>query len=303
MYQLNNTEYFFDTVKRTYESIKPVLSKDCSVEDDVRPIGQRRYKWERIMKVDDNTYVLLDGYWGVSGGNKGRENIAVAMAPITVQRREDGDYIRVRNGTVGSSWTSRYKFLMWHLPRGMQFYMKHRQGKHMIYLPQTNKTYPLPKGTFKYDYQTRVIEHDGNEALWFKQVGEAEFERTGHELPVRTTRIDRDLKKELKPKVKEFFDWMCIMAPMLQTDWSAREQYLKELSYVEWRLSAERLDKQLVRDIITNPEHEKRVALAGVICTILDAKRVEDEKDLATLRTRYNSFMNKALGLYKTELI
>lgn len=301
MYQLNNTEYFFDTVKRTYEATKPVLSKDCSVEDDVRPIGQRRYKWERIMKVDDNTYVLIDGYWG--GCGRARENVKAAMAPITVQRREDGDYIRVRNGTAGGSWTSRYKFLMQHLPRGMQFHMKSRQGKHMIYLSQTNKTYPLPKGTFKYDYPTSVIEHDGNEVLWFKQTDINVFERAGHELSVRTTRLDKDLKKELKPKIKEFFDWMCVMAPMLQTDWSARETYLKELSYVEWRLSPERLDTQIMRDIIANPEHEKRVALAGLLCTLFDAKRVEDEKDLATLRTRYNSFMNKALGLYKTEMI
>lgn len=301
MYQLNNTEYFFDTVKRTYESIKPVLSKDCSVEDDVRPIGQRRYKWERIMKVDDNTYVLLDGYW--SGQGRNRINIATAMAPITVQRREDGDYIRVRNGTVNSSWTSRYKFLMWHLPRGMQFHGKFKEGNHMIYLPQTNKTYPLPKGTFKCNYGTSVIEQDGNEALWFKQTDINVFERAGHELSVKTTRLDKDLKKALKPKLKEFFDWMCIMAPMLQTDWSARETYLKELSYNDWRLSPDRLDTQIMRDIISNPEHEKRVALAGVLCTIFDAKRIEDQKDLAALRTRYNSFMNKALGLYKTETI
>jgi hypothetical protein len=301
MYQLNNTEYFFDTVKRTYEATKPVLSKDCSVEDDVRPIGQRRYKWERIMKVDDNTYVLLDGYWGGQGQN--RTNVTAAMAPITVQRREDGDYIRVRNGTVGSSWTSRYKFLMWHLPRGMQFIGKFKEGSHTIYLSQTNKTYPLPKSTFKHNYGTNVIEHDGNEVLWFKQTDINVFERAGHELSVKTTRLDKDLKKELKPKIKEFFDWMCIMAPMLQTDWSARETYLKELSYNEWRLSPDRLDTQIMRDIIANPEHEKRVALAGVLCTIFDAKRIEDDADLKAFRTRYNSFMNKALGLYKTEMI
>jgi hypothetical protein len=185
----------------------------------------------------------------------------------------------------------------------MQFHGKFRQGKHMIYLSQTNETYPLPKSTFKYDYGTSVIEYDGNEALWFKQTDINVFERTGHELLVRTTRLDKYLKKQLKPKIKEFFDWMCVMAPMLQTDWSARETYLKELSYTEWRLSPERLDTQIMRDIIANPEHEKRVALAGVICTIFDAKRIEDDTDLKAFRTQYNSFMNKALGLYKTEMI
>jgi len=300
MYQLNNTEYFFDTVKRTYESIKPVISKDCSKEDDIRPIGQRRYKWERIQKVDDNTYVLIDGYWG--GHGRDRENVTVAMAPITVQRREDGDYIRVRNGTVGSVWTSRYKFLMRHLPRGMQFIGKFKEGSHTIYLPQTDKAYPLPKSTFKYDYKTCVIEHDGNEALWFKQTDINVFERAGHELVVTTSRLDKDLKKQLKPSIKEFFDWMCIMAPMLQTDWQATETYLKELKFNGWRVTP-CLGSQLIQDIVTNPEHENRVALAAVLSTEFSINRVKDEKDLAVLRTRYNRFMNKALRLYKTEMI
>jgi hypothetical protein len=301
MYQLNNTEYFFDTVKRTYEATKPVLSKDCSVEDDVRPIGQRRYKWERIAKVDDNTYVLLDGYW--TGSTYARTNVVTAMAPITVQRREDGDYIRVRNGTVGSAWTSRYKFLMHHLPRGMQFIGRFKEGSHTIYLSQTNKAYPLPKSTFQYDFQTCVIEKDGDEALWFKQTDINVFERAGHELEVRTSRLDKDLKKQLKPKIKEFFDWMCIMAPMLQNDWQAKKMYLDELQCDAWRVVAGRLDSKLVRDIVTNPEHENRVALAAVLSIELSIDLVKDEADLATLRTRYNDFMNKALGLYKTEMI
>jgi len=301
MYQLNNTEYFFDTVKRTYEVTKPVISVHCTKEDDVRPIGQRRYKWERIAKVDDNTYALVDGYW--SGYGVHRKNVVAAMAPITVQRREDGDYIRVRNGTVGSAWTSRYKFLMKHLPRGMQFIGKFKEGSHTIYLSQTNETYPLPKSTFKYDYGTCVIEQDGNEALWFKQTDINVFERAGHELVVTTSRLDKDLKKQLKPNIKEFFDWMCIMAPMLQTDWQAKQTYLDELQCNTWRVIADRLDPKLVRDIVTNPEHENRVALAAVLSIEFSIDLVKDEADLAALRTRYNNFMNKALGLYKTELI
>ena len=301
MYQLNNTEYFFDTVVRTYEATKPVISKYCTKEDDVRPIGQRRYKWERIAKVDDNTYVLIDGFW--AGSTYARTNVVAAMAPITVQRREDGDYIRVRNGTVGSAWTSRYKFLMHHLPRGMQFIGRFKEGSHTIYLSQTNKTYPLPKSTFQYDFQTNVIEQDGNEVLWFKQTDINVFERAGHELVVTTSRLDKDLKKQLKPSIKEFFDWMCIMAPMLQTDWQAKETYLKELKFSGWRFSPDRLDNKLIRDIVTNPEHENRAALAAVLSTEFSINLVKDEADLAALRTRYNNFMNKALGLYKTEMI
>jgi hypothetical protein len=148
-----------------------------------------------------------------------------------------------------------------------------------------------------------VVEHDGNEALWFKQTDINVFERAGHELVVTTSRLDKDLKKQLKPNIKEFFDWMCIMAPMLQTDWQAKETYLKELGYSGWRLNANSFKTQLIRDIVTNPEHENRAALAAVLSTEFSINLVKDEADLAALRTRYNNFMNKALGLYKTEMI
>ena len=58
-----------------------------------------------------------------------------------------------------------------------------------------------------------------------------------------------------------------------------------------------------MRDIVTNPEHENRAALAAVLSTEFLINHVKDEEDLAVLRTRYNRFMNKALRLYKTEMI
>ena len=301
MYQLNNTESFFDTVQRTYNETKPVISQQCTKEDDVRPIGQRRYKWERIMKVDDNTYVLIDGFWG--GHWQNQVNVTTAMAPILVQRRADGDYIRVRNGTKGSSWTSRYNFLMKHLPRGMRFHAKFKEGKHTIYLPQTDKVYPLPKGTFKYDYSTCVIEHDGNEALWFKQVGAAEFERAGHELEVKTTRIDLQAKRAVKPQIEEFYRWMCTMAPMLQDGWEAKKMWMDELSGSSWRFLPEELDAKMVCDIFADTTHEKRVALAGVLCIELGFRHINYAEDAKSFRSKYNRLANRLLRLHKTEMV
>ena len=54
----------FNEVAKWYEQTKPVVSKNHKAEDNIRPIGNRKHKWERIRKVDAETYVLLDGYYG-----------------------------------------------------------------------------------------------------------------------------------------------------------------------------------------------------------------------------------------------
>ena len=48
-----------------YNSTKPVISKNHTLEQDIRPIGERRYKWQRIKKLSDTCYAFLDGYRGI----------------------------------------------------------------------------------------------------------------------------------------------------------------------------------------------------------------------------------------------
>jgi hypothetical protein len=56
----------FDSVQNWYERTKPVVSKIHKREDDIRPLGNRSRKWERIEKINNNCYALL-GAWGVDG--------------------------------------------------------------------------------------------------------------------------------------------------------------------------------------------------------------------------------------------
>ena len=53
----------FAEVKEMYNSVKPVVSKNHTVEQDIRPVGARHRKWERIMKINDNKYIINDGTW------------------------------------------------------------------------------------------------------------------------------------------------------------------------------------------------------------------------------------------------
>ena len=51
----------FAEVKAMYDGVKPVVSKNHTREQDIRPVGARSRKHERIMKINDNKYLINDG--------------------------------------------------------------------------------------------------------------------------------------------------------------------------------------------------------------------------------------------------
>jgi hypothetical protein len=52
----------FEQVEAFYNRIKPVREDGYSTSRNIRPIGDRSRKGERIIKVNNNTYALSDGY-------------------------------------------------------------------------------------------------------------------------------------------------------------------------------------------------------------------------------------------------
>ena len=52
----------FDEVARRYEDIKPIRERTLGTSRDIRPIGDRNRKQERIVKLSRNCYALSDGY-------------------------------------------------------------------------------------------------------------------------------------------------------------------------------------------------------------------------------------------------
>lgn len=140
-----NFSSFHEVVKH-YESIKPIVSKLHDRADDIRPIGDRARKHERIVKVSNNCYALSDGYhygddkfypYNVTDWVKdpvtGEEMCVVRhdmlgsmrkYAPIVWSRNSLGiEKVEIRNVNGHDSGYSiqRYDFLRRHTPRGMSF--------------------------------------------------------------------------------------------------------------------------------------------------------------------------------------
>ena len=105
----------FDEVANAYNSIKPI--RGARLAEDLRPLAERRYWWNRVVRISDTKYALNDGYWAWSNGFA--DSIREQTCPILWERKEDGDYITVRNHINGGSAVSRYGFLQSFLPQGM----------------------------------------------------------------------------------------------------------------------------------------------------------------------------------------
>lgn len=308
----------FDEVVKWYNATKPMVSKNHTKEHDVRPIGSRNRKWERIKKVNDSMYALCDGNYGntiwgnVDPQMQAYENM---MAPIMWIREGGADYIRIRNHSDRACSVTRYKFLAYHLPSNIKFDYN-QQGKHWVEVCERNEAgmtewvkYPLPKAPVRFDYQTKKYTHDDKTFLMFRDNKDGTFTRVGDKLKTYTQRIDKAVKERYKKPMEEFYEYCAAMAPLIQTDWNARRDYMEiVIKYAlergiatphGWLRRVRDVPSELVRAAVLDPQHPLRVAVAALTISEIDGKReIKSEADLRYIKSAYNRAMNHGLNLY-----
>lgn len=253
----------FDEVVKAYNDIKPI--KGARANEDLRPLRERRYWWNRIMKINDNKYALLDGNfaWG-SPTVEFRE----LTAPILWERKDDGDYITIRNHYNDGISVSRYTFLQTHLPSNLYFH--YDNGKHYVSQGVNGKEEYLPKSKMNINWQTHAYSMVKDCKIVYKHEGGDNFTRANELQPFKTRRIDKDMDKEYYPKIQELYEWMQIVLPILGNRIAAdKSDYATKLtestggwSYWYWQKN---IRPEMVKDILNNPEHENRMALAVVL--------------------------------------
>jgi hypothetical protein len=305
----------FNEVAKWYEQTKPVVSKNHKAEDNIRPIGNRKHKWERIRKVDAETYVLLDGYYGntMHGTNsRGDAQYEQDMAPIMWKREADGDYIYIRNGTKNSVPFSRFKFLQCYLPMELRF-KYNQQGKHWVHA-KTGAGYedfPLPKTAYVWNYTLKepAVADDGKR-LKFRVNEDGTFTRVGDAFKTEVTTVDKELKKQWKGRIDSFYTQAAALAPMLDTTWNGKYEYRTVIA--EWGNEngvdipqyggLNHMPSALVREIVSQDDHPLRIPVMALVIDAIGGKRaIESQDDLRSIRASYNRLMNKALGMYETK--
>ena len=284
----------FDDVVKHYESIKPIVSKHHKLEDDIRPIGDRRRKYERIVKISKNCYALSEGYhWGdemfphwnartwdskhkTYTAEKDKLGKMEYYAPIIWRKHKDGtETVRIQNVTGSNSGYSitRYAFLERHVPRGMTFVignnarqyislggMHNSQSTHYL---AKNKT--VPSGVFETrnnKYNLWMKRKDDNSALVFTRDGGNWIHNptTGKPLP-DTAKVNKKLKDKYKEAIKKFFEWGMTMSPLLPLE--DRDYRMEKMSEIAQHFHPdERYDAWLpkyAREVLRNEKHPMRV--------------------------------------------
>jgi hypothetical protein len=254
----------FDEVAAWYEKTPVLKSTRHPKEQDIRPIGERRRKWERIIKVNPNTYALSCGghydpvfNWGYSDKLKDYplqpQDIA-RLAPIVWRKHKDGtETVTVRNGQGEWQHNATYSFLSRALPLEL-FFRINRQGRQAIYNRSEGKEYYLPKTktvprhvyevykerAAKQNYYKRWLDtcqpRFDNLSLTFKRTPEGKFELVG-EAPkemVKRTRVLKDEKSKIKSAINELYDWVVVMYPLMRSQllWDFRDSVATRLEEI-----------------------------------------------------------------------
>jgi hypothetical protein len=329
----------FADVARWYETTTPLRGKD-NVGKDIRPIGDRKRKYERIVKVSDNCYALSDGWhygddvfkaWYRNAEYTPTSKDMEFYAPIVWRKHKDGtETVTMRNGSGSGAHNMRYAFLYRHSPRGLRF--RNHNGKHFIqagvkeYFLAKGTTVPKPvwedvqreiavakaNGRKPQRWLSGLRAKNDNASLTFKLVeGSWQHVDGGRDVPTPPKkRVNKELKAKLKPHIEAFRDWVLAVGPMLPLgDWSydrqlrdAAVEWSKGTGYPirdTWSLSV-MLDATLSRKIITDAEHPLRMQLAFVALTQAELLRVcRDQDDVVGVKTAFNRWVNKQLGLVK----
>ena len=330
----------FDIAARVYESIPPVVSKYHPKEQDVRPLGNRSAKHNRIIKVNDHCYALVDQnnkddtLWH---DGKPTPASVVDWAPIVwtrelvnpnsfLEKNKWADFIQVRGVRWGHD-NQRIKFLRTYLP-----YSISNIGSGYVWFDGKWTTVPWQPPIGK------LYSGESDNFLRFKYTNTRMRERAVLENVGRTfvhpkvhNHIDKELKAKIKPHMDSFYEWICAMAPLLPQPprWStayspnsSNDEYKQDYhnraqKYREYRAnnSNKLLEAGLVRsswnakksfipekviEAIVTENTELRLALASMFLEDSELQSCKTKEDFKYARTQYNRWINKVCGLVKT---
>lgn len=295
----------FAEVASWYERIKPLRGSN-NAGKDIRPIGDRNRKHERIVKINANCYALSDGYhmgdehfcsWYYSAlGFTPTLADMEQYAPIVWRKKRDGtEEVTLRNGHGPGAHNGRYQFLYRHTPKGMWF--RNRNGKHFIQNGSTDhylaKTRTAPKPVYDElkrnpnthtPYQKRraawVMARDCNSALVFRKAdtgGWTHVDGTGRpQAELKAPTVNKDTKAKYKEAIKSFFEWGMTMSPLLpledvayQSDQNSKLRgHFKPADYKGWGVPLPKPTD--LRKVVSDEDHPMRLSLwvaFAVTCT------------------------------------
>ena len=306
---LRNTDHrvnSFRDIADRYANTNPIRGTT------IVPIGDRRYKWERIIKVSDTHYdmVIDTNYVYYNYGRNGMKTL------VSWELKNDIDVVTIYNDGVIMTYT----FLENLLPHDLRFFVLGSSGRQYISMnwktgkqgwswaepQQGDKDFYLPKDMDK------PLQFARKHAKW-QPIG------TEYVFKHAMTQVNKEAKAEIKPHADKFYTWVTTMYAMLPVhDWEYRnkmhkefEDYMDErdITYFSSRYGRDPrvTDQQtkLYLDIMKDDSHPMRLHLAidwlGVspLYGYGGVQPIETKEDASKVRANWNRWVNKTFGLNK----
>jgi hypothetical protein len=288
----NRVNSFRDIASR-YANTKPIRGTN------IIPIGDRKYKWERIIKRSNTHYdmVIDDAHLYYNYGSKNIKTL------VSWEMKNDIEVVTIYND--GQAMT--YTFLDNLLPHDLRFYVLGSSGRQYISMNWRNtknweyvianegeKDYYLPKDTNK------PLQFARKHSKW-QHVG------TEYVFKYAMTQVNKKAKADIKPYSDKFYEWVITMHGMLpchdyQYNYKMEQemyQYMQDnnLAYYD------RIDEY--KKIMRDENHPMRLHLA--VDWLRESplfgyggRQDIDTKDKASkVRASWNRWVNKTLGLTK----
>ena len=292
----------FSTIEKIYNNTKPIKESGYGTTRDIRPLGSRSRKYERVIKISRNCYAMIDAChesyvnFGAQYTTSYHGRKVEDIAPILWRRDSQGnEFVRIRNGMGSHAHVARYSFLERAVPFPMRFTVGN--GKQYVGCADYGLFY-LPKGVTtptknkKLYLEFQRIERCGS----WKLVSEE------HTIPKIVVTLDKEAKKEIKPYADKFWDWWCCIAPMIDISWESnvvyRNQYAEYMKSMRLTEIHKIVDENLFVEVLKNDDHPLRMYMAHKFTQYSD---INDKwrpcTDTKKLRAKFNNFVNRESNL------
>lgn len=267
----------FTHVEHLYNNTKPIRGSN------IVPLGDRRRKWECIIKVSPHQYVLSD--YG--------EHQQHATAAVIWTRNADGtDTVEFNNESGNYAHNSRYSFLERCMPYDMRFTVE--SGKQ--YVRYDGNRYYLPKEQNK---PVAFISAKQNPVSDYRHSTVWTLTSDVHPVPVTRVRVNKEAKAPYKKAIDEYLHWSWTMAPILEgtMSWETDGKVLREAAY---------MGHGEFCDMLEDEQHEKRTTMLHAFLVQLSRTLgnrswaqeayVPLTSDPKKFRSKFNSWVNHMGG-------
>jgi len=298
----NRVNSFRDIANR-YANTKPIRGTN------IIPIGDRKYKWERIIKRSDTHYdmVIDQSLFYYSYYNQKDKMVLVSW-----EMKNDIEVVTIYNDGL----TTTYTFLDNLLPHDLRFFVLGSSGRQYISMNWgSNKKYEYDWVIADQGDKDFYLPKDMDKPLQFARK-HAKWQHVGTEYVFKyaMTQVNKEAKSNIKPYSDKFYEWVITMHGMLPCDdyqynhkmeQEMREYFVK--NGVQSSIHHSDPDKVVdeYKNIMRDENHPMRLHLA--VDWLRESplfgyggRQDIDTKDKASkVRASWNRWVNKTLGLTK----